>query len=187
MRLYECLPMVIMSLFLCPMAFPQDVLTPAVKDELAEQCTKDAGYQSCVSALRAHGAGKDDVAIAVLISRAANANAEEHYKIAQAKLKDFWTLVASWGAREALVAAGTPLPRDCKAALHSTLLEHFKLDSKALSNAADDSVKNNFLALSDLLDVPARAPKDWTTTVQVYRYCFTDPNFFPAVKDAISH
>jgi hypothetical protein len=134
MKLYRCVPLVVIGLLHQPLAFPQDQLTPAVSADLTTQCAAQPGYQSCVSALRYHGLGRDDDAMDVLVSYAP-ASAGERYKIAQAKPKDaFWKLVAT---------AGAAAP-NCNAALSAALVAHFGVSPKALADAADDSSKTTF-------------------------------------------
>jgi hypothetical protein len=154
-----------------------DELTKAVNDELTKQCLDSAGYQSCVGALRYHGLGKDDDAINILLSGAPSHAAKEHYKLAQPKPKDgFWKIVASAGSKKV----------DCNKDLEDALKEHFKLSSEALGEAADDSAKNNFLALSDLLAAPSDAPKNWIDLVNPYRFCSSDfGNLFTTVKKTL--
>jgi hypothetical protein len=154
-----------------------DELTKAVTEELTKQCLDSAGYQSCVAALRYHGLGKDDDAMEILLSGAPSHAAKEHYKIAQSKPKDgFWKIVASAGSKKV----------DCTKDLEDALKEHFKLSAKALSDAADDSAKNNFLGLSDLLATPQDAPKYWPDMANEYRFCFYDfDNLFNVVKKTL--
>jgi hypothetical protein len=168
-----------LTLFIVSIVWAADQLTPAVTSELASQCLTAATYQSCVSALRNHGSGKDGAAMDSLISEAPTEAAKLHYKIAQSWPNDaFWKIVATAGG------AAT----DCSATLDGVLKDHFSLSPTALSSAADDSAKNNFLALSDLLAVPTgKATADWLTSSKVYRRCFgQDPGIvFTAVKKTL--
>jgi hypothetical protein len=185
MQHHKLVPMIGIGILLQQMALPQDQLTPALTKDLTKQCAASPGYQSCVSALRYHGLGKDDKAMEVILSVAPDA-AKEHYKIAQKMPNDgFWNLVATAGAA-GVVAPAAALP-DCNAALPPLLAAHFALSPKALSDAADDSAKNRFLALSDLLAVPNGTPsKKWIDDAQVYRLCFSNPDhLFAAVKNAL--
>jgi hypothetical protein len=179
MHLYRFVPMIAFGLFLPAMALSQDLLTPAVTADLTKECLDLSGYQSCVAALSFHGSGNDDEAMKAIIRLAPDEAAKQHYQIAQAMPSDgFWTLVATAGATKVNCSGNGDLSK--------TLKEHFKLSSKSLSDADDDSAKNKFLALSDLLAVPSgTALSDWMANANVYRYCFGVANLFPAVKKSL--
>lgn len=62
MRFYRLIPAMMLGVF-PPMALSQDLLRQALRQDLAAQCAREPGYQSCVTALRYHGLGKDDDAL----------------------------------------------------------------------------------------------------------------------------
>jgi hypothetical protein len=165
------------GLFGVSIARADDELTKAVTKELAYQCLEPAGYPSCVGALRYHGLGKDDDAMELLLSGAPSNAAKEHYKIAQSKPKDgFWKIVASAGSKKV----------ECSKDLEEALKEHFRLGAKALADASDDSAKNNFLALSDLLATPPDQPENWPAMRNEYRFCsYNFETLFAAVKKTL--
>jgi hypothetical protein len=154
----------------------QDILTPAVTGDLLRECHDNSStFSFCVTALKQHGQGKDDVALETL-GTAAGETARIHYQMAQSRLGDkFWKLVARVGAAEI----------GCDGGLAATLHRHFELKPEALGTADDDYSKNNFIALADLLGsipddgFPATAARGVQTRIQVadvYRYCFSDPD-----------
>ena len=175
MRIYRMLTAMMLGV-LAPVALPQDLLRPALAKALTAQCTQEPGYQSCVTALRYHGLGKDDDALQALFNFALDEVVKQHYKVAKDSLKEeFWKLVAT---------AGAPDQPSCPSALPMVLSYHFGLSPQVLADAVDDYAKNPFLALSDLLAVPDRlfaAPggvNNWIQMYgQVYRLCFKTDSF----------
>jgi len=171
---HKGLPVIVIGLFFGA-ATAQDILTPQVTSELSNECRNETTFTFCVTALKQHGQGKDDLALGTL-SAAVGASARIHYKIAQARLGEkFWKLAAQ---------AGSP-PVDCDAGLSGTLNLHFGLKPEALAAADDDYNKSNFVALADLLGsipaqgFPATPTLDAQSRIQVadvYRYCFSNPD-----------
>ncbi len=182
MKLHRIIPAIALGIFLgCAQA--QDILTQALDTDLAAEW--NASFLSCARALKYHGEGKDDRALAVLSANAPNEPAKEHYKLAVSKPKDaFWAQVAKAGAHP----AGAP-PIDCQADLSARLDLHFGGAPKAFGKADDDAATNSFLALSDLLlSIPplgfGGVPHD--TVANTYRFCFSDPDgLFAMVKSKL--
>jgi hypothetical protein len=185
MRLHRCAPVIAIGVFLGYATAQNDILTPALNNDLKTECNEEAGFVSCRKALRQHGDGKDDVALTTL-SEHQSPKVAAHYNIAKSRANEgFWKLVALAGA-----------PAKCSAGLSKVLDHQFALDPGALGSADDDAGKSSFTALSDLLNIPPgglRAvhedgyefePRPRNEVADIYRSCFFNDsdNLFGMVK-----
>jgi hypothetical protein len=173
MKIHGVLPMVLFGLSLA--YAQQDPLTVALNTDLNGECTTN--FSLCVRVLKYKGEGKDDYALAQLISGAPSDAARQRYKIAQSRPKDqFWIQVATGPYYPVPPLPPLPPAIDCAVDLANVLNAHFAAIPEDLGNAAKDADTSSYLALYDLLRrVPAGGFPGAPLAVNTYRACFRDP------------